>query len=115
MFINVLIYNRNMNKQVTNVSISTHTIIKVIAIFLILLFLYFVRDILAILFISIVLSSAIDPWVDWMQKKEIPRSLGILFIYSFIIIIISITIYLIVPPIVFQMNELATNLPEHIR
>jgi len=99
-----------MNNK-ASVNISTLTIIKILAIFLALYFLYIVRDIITILFVSLVIASALDPWVDWMQRKRIPRGVGILLIYLALFIFISSAIFLIVPPIVIQVKELSTNFP----
>jgi predicted PurR-regulated permease PerM len=95
-----------------NINITTSTILKVILIFLILYFLYLVKDILAILFVSLILASAVDPSVDWMQKRKIPRGVGILFIYLILFIVLSSVIYLIIPPIVQEASELASNFPK---
>lgn len=102
------------NKQPININISTSTIIKVISIFLLLYFVYLIKDVLAILFIALIFSSALDPWVDWMQSKKIPRAAGILLIYFILFIIISSVLYLIIPPIAEQAGELATNFPRYL-
>ncbi|MBU4257441.1 AI-2E family transporter [Patescibacteria group bacterium] len=102
------------NKQPININISTSTIIKVISIFLLLYFVYLIKDVLAILFIALIFSSALDPWVDWMQSKKIPRAAGILLIYFILFIIISSVFYLIIPPIAEQLGELAINFPRYL-
>jgi len=100
-----------INKRPININISTLTIVKIILIFLLLYFLYLVREIVAILFVSLIFASAVDPWVDWMQKKKIPRGVGIVLIYLVLLIIVSSVIYLIIPPIVQQIGELSANFP----
>ncbi|MBU0636886.1 MAG: AI-2E family transporter [Patescibacteria group bacterium] len=103
-----------INKQPINISITIGTIIKIIFTFLLFYFLFLVKDILAILFISFILSSAICPWVDKMQKLKIPRSISVLLIYLVLFSTISLIIYLIIPPIVEQTSELANNFPEYL-
>ncbi len=98
-------------REIIHVNISTLTILKVVLVFLLIYFIYKIGDILAILFVSMVFASAIDPWVDWFQKKKIPRVLGIIIIYLVLFALISLSIYLIIPPIVAQVNELANNFP----
>lgn len=95
-----------------NINITTGAIIKIILIFLIVYFLYLVRDILAILFVALILASAIDPWVDWMQNKKIPRGIGVLLIYFILFSFVSLVIYLIVPPIAKEIGELASSFPK---
>ncbi|MFH1427250.1 MAG: AI-2E family transporter [Patescibacteria group bacterium] len=100
-------------KSPLNINISTLTILKIILIFLILYFLYIIRDILAILFISIVLASALDPWIDWLQKRKIPRGLGIILIYLVLFAVLSSVFYLIIPPIITQIKDLSVNFPAY--
>jgi len=101
------------NKQLINVNIITWAIVKIIIILLLLYFLFLVHEILAILFISLVLSCVIDPWVDWMQKKKISRGIGVLIIYLILFLFISLIIYLIIPPIIEQVSELINNFPRY--
>lgn len=102
-------YNRPIN-----INISTFTIVKIVAFFLLLYFLYLIRDIVVILFISLILSSAVDPWIDWLQARRLPRVVGILLIYLVLFGIVSLVIYLIIPPIAQQVGELADNLPYYL-
>ena len=99
-------YNRPIN-----INITTLAVIKIFLVFIMFYFLYLVREVLAILFISLILSSALDPWVDWMQGKKIPRAMGVLFIYLAMFLVVATVIYLIIPPIVTQVSELTENFP----
>ncbi len=101
-------------EKVINISFTTGTVIKIVLIFLLLYFLYLISDILAILFVSLILASAFDPWVDWMQSKKIPRAAGILFIYLVLAIVIGSSIYLIIPPIAQQIGELSNDFPKYL-
>jgi len=101
------------NKQPISISITIGTIIKAILIFLVLYFLFLIQEVLAILFVAIILSIAVDPWVDWMHKFKIPRSVGILFIYLVMFSVIALAIYLIIPPIATEISELANNFPRY--
>jgi predicted PurR-regulated permease PerM len=99
------------NKTPIYINVTTLGIIKIIFIFILFYFLFIIRDILAVLFISLILSSAIDPIVDVMHKKRIPRALGVIFIYLFIFFIVGGVIYLIIPPIIDQASELSQKFP----
>lgn len=100
------------NNKPININISTLTIVKIVLFFLLLYFLYLIKDVLVILFVSLILSSALDPSVDWLHKKKIPRALGILFIYGAIVIVASLIVYLIIPPIITEASDLASNFPQ---
>lgn len=97
----------------TEINISTKTMFKVVGLGLLFYFLYIVRDVLMILFISLVLASAIDPWVDWLQRKRIPRSAGVVLIYLALFAVLGSAIYIITPPIVKEVGALSQNLPAY--
>jgi len=100
-------------KEITTINISTLSFVKVLIILAAIGFLYLVRDILAILFISLLFASALTPWITTMEQHRIPRRLGILLIYLSIVSIISLSIILIVPPIIEQYNELVAVFPQY--
>ncbi|MCD4761849.1 AI-2E family transporter, partial [bacterium] len=107
-----LTYKRiDKQKKPIYVNITVLGVVKVVLVFVIFYFLFLVRDILAILFISLIVASAFGPWVDWMQRKKIPRALGILLIYLAMFAFIGMVIYLIIPPIIEQATELANSFP----
>jgi len=94
-----------------NLVLSYSSIIRVIIVLLALFFLYLIREVIALLFVAIVLAAAFDPWVDWMQRYKIPRAISILLIYIIMISVLSLLIVLMVPPISEQIGQLSKNLP----
>ena len=96
------------------INISTLTLVKIIIIGTMLYFLYLISDIIALLFAALIFASAIDPWIDWMQNKKIPRGLGVLIIYLVILAFVSLAVYLIIPPINHQITELSNNFPRYV-
>lgn len=102
------------NKQPISINITSGTIIKTIAIIVLAYFLYLVSDILILFFVSLVFSSALDPWVDKLKQKKIPRSASVLMLYFIVFAILATTLYLIMPPIISEINGLANNLPGYI-
>lgn len=100
------------NKSPIYINITALGVIKIILIFILFYFLFLIRDILAILFIALILASAVDPWVDWMQGKKIPRGVGIILIYIVMFAAVGTIISLIIPPIIAQVNELTSNFPQ---
>lgn len=100
-------------KDITTVNISSLAFIKVLIIIVALTFVYVVRDIIAILFVSLLFASALSPWIATMERARIPRRLGILLVYISIVAIISLAVVLMVPPIVEQYNELVMAFPQY--
>ncbi|MFH0840894.1 MAG: AI-2E family transporter [bacterium] len=103
-----------IDKKSFNINISTLTLVKMIVVVIILYFLWLISDIIAILFVSLIFASAVDPWIDWLQRHKIPRSIGVLIIYLVSFIVIVSIIYLIIPPIVKETGQLSKDLPHYI-
>jgi predicted PurR-regulated permease PerM len=96
------------------VNITTGTLLKAVAVLLLLYICYVIKDVLALLFISLIFASAIDPWVDLFQRHKIPRALSVIFIYFLAFVVISLTVVLLIPPIVEQYTALADNFPQYV-
>jgi len=103
-------FNKFMNR--TTIDISSKTIIKLIAIFLLGWFLYFIRDIIVIFFITIVIASALEGPVKWLRKYHIPRPFGVVLVYLIFLGVLISSIYLLIPPIVQEARDLSQKLPE---
>lgn len=100
-----------MEKQ--TIEISTGIIFRTILIILALWFLYVVRDIIALLFISVLIVALIEPAVNWMQKRRIRRGVGVLIIYFFILGFISLSSFFIAPYLANQFKDFYKKAPEY--
>lgn len=98
-------------EKVLNINISTQTFIKILVILAALWFLYLISDVLALLFVAFIISSALSPTVDAMEKQKVPRVLGILLIYLSVIAVITLVFVLLIPALVEQVSQLALNFP----
>ena len=72
------------SEVVQTVNISTKSVVRatitILAILLLAYFLYEIRGLLILFFISIFFASALEPFVDWMEKRHVPRSIGVILI-----------------------------------
>src|SRR3989339_955098 len=102
------------NKKVV-FDVSYATFLKAIAIILLLLFLYLVRDLLLMIVVAVVIASAIDSWIDWLQRKRIPRWLSVIFVFLILIGLFVLLFSLLVPPIVTQIQQLIGVLPQYFQ
>ena len=100
-----------MNDSRQIIDISTSAILRVVLILLGLFFLFFIRDIILIIFVSIVIASAASGPVNWLSKKRVPRILGVIFVYLLLFLLIALMIFLVFPPLSDQIKQLAGNFP----
>lgn len=93
------------------ISISNGTIIRFIFLILLLVFIFAIKDIVAIVFISIVIASAVLPAVKWLEKLYFPRVLGVITIYLISFIIFFLIFYLVLPPLFFEVADFLNTFP----
>ena len=84
--------------------------------FLALLYvLYVTRNVILLLGISLFLAVALGPAVDLLTRGPLPRAAGILVVYVLIIAAVVGVGLLVIPPVVEQVEALATDLPEYLQ
>jgi len=99
------------NNQKINFEISTNSIIKVLLVLFLIWLIYLIRDVVVILFVSIILVSILEPAVNWLKLKGIPKSLAVVMIYLVLVAVLALIIGLIVPPIGAQIDQLSDSFP----
>lgn len=93
------------------VEITPKTVVFTVFFLISLYLLFLIRDVIIGLFISVLLTSALHPWVTKLEKYKIPRPLGILLIYVLSFSFIVMALATIVPPLIDQTNNLLKTLP----
>jgi predicted PurR-regulated permease PerM len=68
------------------------------------LLLYRFRLVAVIVFSGIIISIAIAPGVNWLQRRGLPRSLSVILIYLVLLVLLIGSIVLLVPPIAEQVT-----------
>ncbi len=96
------------------VDINTSSILKVIFIILALIFLYLVRDVIVILFLAIIIASAVGPFANWLEEKKIPRLLGVLLLYLSFFGLVVFLLSLVVPFLASDLGQLTQSLPKFV-
>lgn len=92
------------------IDISIFSVLKIIALIAAVALLYYVRDIIVLVFLSVIIASAIDPIARFFVKYKIPRVLSVLAVYIFVFLFISAVLYFIVPSILSELGSLETTL-----
>jgi predicted PurR-regulated permease PerM len=92
------------------IDISSRAIIKVVAVLALLYFLFYIREVLVLIFISIILVAAFGPVVKKWSTK-IGKPLSIVALILILLAAIAGVFYLIVPPLVDQIRQFSQSLP----
>ncbi len=94
------------------ISVSTATFIKALMIGLGLWFLWFIRDVVAIIFVSLLLAALIDPFADWLAEHKVPRAVAVILIYIVLGAVVTLAFVAIIPVVVEQSIQLLGSLGE---
>lgn len=95
------------------IEISTGTIFRVIVIILALVAIYYIRDVIAIVFFAIIVASAVAPVARWFEKLRFPRVVGVLLVYIIVIGIIVFLISLLIPSLASQVKDFSAAFPQY--
>lgn len=95
------------------IQISPRIIFSAVLIILGLWFIYATRDIIGLLFIAVIIVSLLDPLVDWMERKKIPRAWGVSLVYLLFFAVFGLIFSFLIPPLVNQAKDFSEKLPEY--
>jgi predicted PurR-regulated permease PerM len=95
-----------------NLNISWDALWKLFLMVLLAWILFLARDVIAALLLAIIISSAFDPIVSYMERKKIPRILGTLFVYLCAAILVGFILYTFIPIALTELNTLLKSSSE---
>jgi len=93
------------------IDISHRTVIFIAVFIVSLWIIYLIRDLLLILFVGLILMSALTPMVNILTKLKLPKVLSIAITYIIIIALVVGILVGIVPPLIEQSSRLIVTLP----
>lgn len=84
----------------------------VVAVCLAFWFLFRFHQVILILFVAIVVSTAIRPLVEWLHRRGLPRPLGIMLVYCFLLALVAGFIFVGLPLLLRQGANIAAQVPD---
>ncbi|MDO8658591.1 MAG: AI-2E family transporter [Candidatus Levybacteria bacterium] len=73
-----------------------------------------IKDILAAIFISYILMSALIPFVEFLTKKRVPKIIAVFIAYFTTLAFVIIIIFPLIPFFVSQIQSLFNNFPKYL-
>jgi len=74
-----------------------------------------IADILVVFFVAFLLAAAMEPAIDSLNKKKIPRGVAVIFFYIAAVAILGFIVAYILPILAQQISELAVNLGRYLK
>ncbi len=99
---------------VFTVNISSITIAKVLILAGVLGFLYIIQDVVAIVFVALIFSSALTPFVKTMERYHVHRIIGVALIFMSFLAALTLAVVLLIPPLTSEYAHFSQKLPFYI-
>lgn len=96
------------------IDISHKTIIFIALFVLGLWVTYLILDLLLLIFVAVILTSALNPLVEFFRKLKIPKVLSIIITYLIMFAVVGAILAGLVPPLIEQSENLINALPPGI-
>lgn len=103
----------DMESRENVVHISASSVVKVITIGLLFALLFYLRDLVLVLLMSIVVASAVEPAAQWFQRKGINRLVSVILVYLFIAICLVSMVYFLIIPLLTESSDFLRNFPKY--
>jgi len=104
-----------MDKHQVEFTVSTQTVVKILAILFLAFFIYYIRDVILIFLTSVVIASAIEPGTQWLVQRRVPRILSVVIIYVIVVTLFALVAYFIVPPFLRDLGQFINTIPDYLQ
>lgn len=98
----------------TRVSVSPTIIFWALLIILGAWFLFVVRDVIFLLFIALIISSALEPLIRRLQRKGMRRGYSVVLLFFVLILLVTALLWYIIPTVVSQANSFLREFPGYV-
>ena len=93
-----------------SVTLTPSIVVFTVCFLLLLYFLYFIRSIVLLMFLSFVLMTALHPTVRLLERKlRVPRTVAISLVYVGLLLLLALALLIVVPPLAEQIQALIIN------
>jgi predicted PurR-regulated permease PerM len=101
--------------KILNISISTGTIVRGIVIILTFALVYFIRDIIVIVFVAALVASILEPLVRKVSKRAFPKALATLIVLFLILGFLGLIVGTLIKPIAIQTKGLVDQIQTYLQ
>lgn len=102
------------DKGPISISITTGTVIAFFAIGIGAWLLFYLKDLVLVILTAVVLSSAVEPGVQWFMRQRAPRIIAVTLVYVLIFGSIFAVAYAFFPPLLKETAGFSSQLPQYL-
>lgn len=96
-----------------NISIDIRSILKVVAVLVLVYATFLVRDVVLVVLTAIVIASAVEPGIRFFSKFRLHRTLSALFIYVLVGLFFVAALYFLMVPLLTESSAFLSSVPEY--
>lgn len=100
--------------SITNISITTDTMVRAVLVALSVFLIWFLRDLALIILTSIVIASFVESALPFLVKLRLNRVFGIVILYTFSILLLTGLFYLFAPLLITEIYNFATFISTYV-
>jgi predicted PurR-regulated permease PerM len=93
------------------ININFTSVIRILLLLVGLWLVYTVADVLLLIFIAVILTSALNPLVDYLETKKVKRGIGTALIFGGFLIVLGLLAWFLIPPMALQINRFFVSIP----
>jgi predicted PurR-regulated permease PerM len=82
---------------------------------ILLIIIYYLRSVLTPIFLSFIIAYALNPAVDWLERKKIRRPLAVTALFFAFFLVVFIAVLLLIPAIQQEVDFLLSGLPQYLK
>ena len=97
-----------------NINITPGSILKGVGIILLILFLYFIKDLVLVVLVAVVIASGMEPLIAFFRRYKIHRLPAAIISYLVIFSIFVGLMFYFVPSVLNEASSLLTELPKYL-
>lgn len=90
--------------------ISWASLWRILFFIILVVFIFMAKNVILGLFLAIVVASGLEVPIDILEKRKIPRTVSAILIFLFIILVIAVILYAVVPLVLVNMNTAIFNI-----
>src|SRR5437899_1832373 len=93
------------------ITISMRSIVVALALVVAIAMVFVLRDVVVTVFVAVVLSAAIDPSITALERRGVPRPVGLTILLLALVGLAVVMLATFVPLLIDQAQQFALNLP----
>ena len=102
-----------MERIEQTIHISAGTIFKTILIVLCFVVMFILKNLVIVVLMSVVIASAIEPAVQWLTRRRIPRLISVILTYVMLAACLVGVVYFLLLPLLSESSDLLKNFPAY--